>query len=273
ISLISKIVPSPDWFVGVDSFELCEDGNWVDNVKIQVDPMDAGTDNGLTFTSPNWPTSPPEKIFRITSLYPNHPAHSFYYPTLRHLPRIATFTITKLKEYKLSENFDNNINTPYDMVNLEDIAYKHYFDHNMWQSETKAVAEVKDKPADERDKNRVSYVTSGGSNFASKSSSGGGFSTTPASTSLPTTPTPAPPADATTLPHHRHKSHRFPSTVAPPDWSLGVTEPGIHNNLENAIHTSSSNKVRNRLMLERRLCLFEWTYQIEICPLLITDYA
>ncbi|KAG0723832.1 Spondin-2 [Chionoecetes opilio] len=36
VSLVSKIVPSPDWFVGVDSFDLCEDGNWVDNVKIQA---------------------------------------------------------------------------------------------------------------------------------------------------------------------------------------------------------------------------------------------
>ena len=25
---------------------------------LQVDPLDAGTDNGFTFTSPNWPTIP-----------------------------------------------------------------------------------------------------------------------------------------------------------------------------------------------------------------------
>ncbi|KAK8741129.1 hypothetical protein OTU49_002509, partial [Cherax quadricarinatus] len=128
VSLVSKIVPSPDWFVGVDSFELCEDGNWVDNVKIQVDPLDAGTDNGLTFTSPNWPTSPPERIFRITANYPDHPAHSFYYPTLHHLPRIATFTITKMKEYTLSEHLDTASHTAYDVVKLEDIAYKHFGD-------------------------------------------------------------------------------------------------------------------------------------------------
>lgn len=208
ISLISKIVPSPDWFVGVDSFELCEDGNWVDNVKIQVDPMDAGTDNGLTFTSPNWPTSPPEKIFRITSLYPNHPAHSFYYPTLRHLPRIATFTITKMKEYKLSEDFDNSIKAPYDLVNLEDIAYKHYFDHN-----------------------RVSYITSG-RNFTPK---GVVVSSTTASpTTTTTTTTPLPTTEDPQHAHHRHRSHRLPSgETTTPEWT--VTEPGIHNSLENAI--------------------------------------
>lgn len=69
---------------------------YCDPSSLQVDPLDAGTDNGLTFTSPNWPTSPAERIFRITSSYPDHPAHSFYYPTLSHLPRIATFTITKV---------------------------------------------------------------------------------------------------------------------------------------------------------------------------------
>lgn len=212
ISLISKIVPSPDWFVGVDSFELCEDGNWVDNVKIQVDPMDAGTDNGLTFTSPNWPTSPPEKIFRITSLYPNHPAHSFFYPTLRHLPRIATFTITKMKEYKLSEDFDNSINTPYDLVNLEDIAYKHYFDHN-----------------------RVSYVTSG-RNYTPKGVAADSSSTSSSTSTSTTTTTPIPSTSGSpSRAHHRHRSHRLPSPVTTPAWSLTVTEPGIHNSLENAI--------------------------------------
>ncbi|XP_068207407.1 spondin-1-like [Palaemon carinicauda] len=231
ISLISKIVPSPDWFVGVDSFELCEDGNWVDNVKIQVDPMDAGTDNGLTFTSPNWPTSPPEKIFRITSLYPNHPAHSFYYPTLRHLPRIATFTITKMKEYKLSEDFDNSIKAPYDLVNLEDIAYKHYFDHNMWYNEQKPAksGEVNDKPMSDRDKNRVSYITSG-RNFTPKGVIG---SSTTTSTTSTTTTTPLPTTEDPRV-HHRHRSHRLPSIdTSTPEWT--VTEPGIHDSLENAI--------------------------------------
>lgn len=177
ISLVSKIVPSPDWFVGVDSFELCEGGNWVDNVKIQVDPLDAGTDNGLTFTSPNWPTSPPEKVFRITANYPDHPAHSFYYPTLQHLPRIATFTITKMKEYTLSEHFDPADGTAYDVVKIEDIAYKHYGDEN-----------------------HVSYVTSVRT-----------FTPAVTTTSTTTTTTTPTPSSATPLrAHHRHRSHHRP---------------------------------------------------------------
>ncbi|XP_042888720.1 uncharacterized protein LOC122264087 [Penaeus japonicus] len=197
ISLASKIVPSPDWFVGVDSFELCEGGNWVDNVKIQVDPLDAGTDNGLTFTSPNWPTSPPEKVFRITSNYPDHPAHSFYYPTLQHLPRIATFTITKMKEYTLSEHFDPVDGTAYDVVKIEDIAYKHYGDELKSSVPENIDTAADPEVIDDRNQNHVSYVTSV-------------RTFTPAVTSTSTTTTTTTPAPSPATPlrgHHRHRPH------------------------------------------------------------------
>ena len=58
--------------------------------------MDAGTDNGFTFTSPNWPTSPQGSIFRITNVYPDHPAGSFNYPEKPSLPTIAKFTFIKV---------------------------------------------------------------------------------------------------------------------------------------------------------------------------------
>ncbi|EDS42923.1 conserved hypothetical protein [Culex quinquefasciatus] len=51
VSFITKIVPSPDWFVGLDSYNLCRGGRWADNVTIELSPLDAGTSNGLTFTS------------------------------------------------------------------------------------------------------------------------------------------------------------------------------------------------------------------------------
>ena len=58
--------------------------------------MDAGTDNGFTFTAPNWATTPPAAIFRITNVYPTHPASSFHYPDLDSLPTIATFSFIKV---------------------------------------------------------------------------------------------------------------------------------------------------------------------------------
>lgn len=33
---MARINPSPDWFVGVDSFQLCVEGNWVDTVTVEV---------------------------------------------------------------------------------------------------------------------------------------------------------------------------------------------------------------------------------------------
>ena len=128
---MTKMVPSPDWFIGLDSLNLCQGGHFVDSLTMEVgvdviailviissssssvtsslsqkkmitctfaktnaqlqplgrlrhhyscehheqlstlivlitmitnnsnpqaDPLDAGTDNGFTFTSPNWPT-------------------------------------------------------------------------------------------------------------------------------------------------------------------------------------------------------------------------
>ncbi|TRY76744.1 hypothetical protein TCAL_08000 [Tigriopus californicus] len=108
VSVISKIVPSPDWFVGLDSLNLCENGRFLDSVTIEADPMDAGTDNGFTFTSPNWPTVPQAVIFRITNTYPTHPAGSFHYPEISSLPTIATFSFVKEKEYELNEVFHLN---------------------------------------------------------------------------------------------------------------------------------------------------------------------
>ena len=98
-------MPSPDWFVGLDSLELCKSGHFLDTVTVEADPIDAGTDNGFTFTSPNWPTEPKASMFRITNQYPSHPAGSFFYPDKTALPTIATFTLIKDKEYELSKEF------------------------------------------------------------------------------------------------------------------------------------------------------------------------
>lgn len=106
VSVMSKLVPSPDWFVGLDGLDLCENGKFVDSVTVESDPMDAGTDNGFTFTAPNWATTPPAAIFRITNVYPTHPASSFHYPDLDSLPTIATFSFIKEKEFRLSEVFN-----------------------------------------------------------------------------------------------------------------------------------------------------------------------
>ncbi|CAI9718730.1 Hypothetical predicted protein [Octopus vulgaris] len=100
VSFIVKIIPSPDWFVGVSSLNLCSKKKWKKKVIMKLFPVDAGTDIGLTFTSPNWPAYPPEKINRITSSFPDHEASSFHYKSLKKLPRIAYATFYKVEEYR-----------------------------------------------------------------------------------------------------------------------------------------------------------------------------
>lgn len=103
VSLLSKLVPSPDWFIGIDSLNLCQDNHFIDSITTEAFPLDAGTDNGFTFTSPNWPTDPQGVIFQISSEYPTHPAGSFHYPHLDKLPTIAIIQITKEREYQQSD--------------------------------------------------------------------------------------------------------------------------------------------------------------------------
>ena len=46
---MSKLVPSPDWFVGLDSLDLCKNGRFVDSVKIEVGNLFAYSDSILEF--------------------------------------------------------------------------------------------------------------------------------------------------------------------------------------------------------------------------------
>ncbi|KAM4733250.1 spondin-2b [Anableps anableps] len=98
LSFIVRIVPSPDWFVGADSVDLCDGDHWKEKVTLELFPYDAGTDSGFTFSSPNFETIPQDRITQITSSFPSHPANSFFYPRLKHLPPIAKVTLTKIKK-------------------------------------------------------------------------------------------------------------------------------------------------------------------------------
>ncbi|KAL2779934.1 spondin-2 precursor, partial [Daubentonia madagascariensis] len=98
VSFVVRIVPSPDWFVGVDSLDLCEGGHWKEQVAVDLYPHDAGTDSGFTFSSPNFATIPQDTVTEITSSSPSHPANSFYYPRLKSLPPIARVTLVRLRQ-------------------------------------------------------------------------------------------------------------------------------------------------------------------------------
>jgi hypothetical protein len=66
VTLVSMIAPSPDWFAGVDSLSLVENGQWVSNKVVTLYGMDAGTDSGASYASPDLVTVPRGSVSRFT---------------------------------------------------------------------------------------------------------------------------------------------------------------------------------------------------------------
>jgi hypothetical protein len=50
--------PSPDWFIGVHDFPLCQRGEWVTSARIPLFPCDMGTKDGEAFVRSVQPTVP-----------------------------------------------------------------------------------------------------------------------------------------------------------------------------------------------------------------------
>lgn len=73
LTLASMIAPSPDWFIGVNSFSLIDsEGNWKaqdEPIIIDIYPLDAGTDSGTSYGANNTPTVPAEAISMIGTQY------------------------------------------------------------------------------------------------------------------------------------------------------------------------------------------------------------
>ena len=88
VTIVSMIAPSPDWFVGVESLNLFENGSFVEEKTVVLYAYDAGTDSGTNYTSPDDPTNPPVPIFKIEG-YP------FYYNN--ELVPLGTFTFKKVE--------------------------------------------------------------------------------------------------------------------------------------------------------------------------------
>jgi len=88
ITVVAMLAPSPDWFVGVSGLSLLDDNQWTDQVTVPLYAYDAGTDNGVTYTSPDEATIPVEPIAKIEDV-------PFWVNNV--LPVIGTFTITRQK--------------------------------------------------------------------------------------------------------------------------------------------------------------------------------
>lgn len=98
LSLASMFGPSPDWVVGVNGLDLCQkDCSWVESKVVDLVPYDAGTDNGISYMSPNAETRPRERMYRITPMYPEDPRAPFYNPSAHEVPPMARLYLTREK--------------------------------------------------------------------------------------------------------------------------------------------------------------------------------
>ncbi|KAK5643865.1 hypothetical protein RI129_007710 [Pyrocoelia pectoralis] len=98
VSLASMFGPSPDWVVGVNGLNLClKDCTWMDKLTVDLYPWDAGTDAGITYMSANAETKPREKMYRITTMYPEDPRAPFYDPNRKEMHPMARFYFQREK--------------------------------------------------------------------------------------------------------------------------------------------------------------------------------
>ncbi|CAH1160220.1 unnamed protein product [Phaedon cochleariae] len=103
VSLVSMIDPSPDWIVGVSSLELClRNCSWIEAKVVNLYPWDVGTDDGITYLSPNQPSSPRLPIRRVKTNVPNDSRSPFYDVTNTPMKPFARLTLTRQRLYEKS---------------------------------------------------------------------------------------------------------------------------------------------------------------------------
>jgi len=105
LTLTTMIAPTPDWFVGVDSLRMAENGVWKDEVIVELWPRDAGTDSGTTYLSTNDDTDPQEPIYDLSNEFP-----------FTGTPALGTFTFTLISVDGCAADFNEDA-----LVNTQDV--------------------------------------------------------------------------------------------------------------------------------------------------------
>ncbi|XP_026491257.2 spondin-1-like isoform X2 [Vanessa tameamea] len=102
ISLAAKLAPSPDWIVGISALELCNANcTWRRSATLPLYPYDAGTDNGINYTSRRSPTIPPTPVRAIRPDWPRDARSPFFSSTGEMRP-FARLRLTRLRLYEKS---------------------------------------------------------------------------------------------------------------------------------------------------------------------------
>ena len=75
---VSKVLPSPDWVVGVDSLSLCHGSSWLAQLHLHLHLADLGLLAGVSYQSPVHLESPARPVERITSNFPDDENSPFF---------------------------------------------------------------------------------------------------------------------------------------------------------------------------------------------------
>lgn len=67
LSFASMIAPSPDWFAGLNRYDLLQGNQWISSITIPIYLYDAGTEDGDVFGYDNPPTMPQQPVRLLTA--------------------------------------------------------------------------------------------------------------------------------------------------------------------------------------------------------------
>ncbi|XP_045447213.1 spondin-1-like [Melitaea cinxia] len=100
VTVAVALHPSPDWFLGVTRFELCQKGNmWLEERELNLYLWDAGTDSGVSYESPNIETFPQDAVSRVqTSSYDKN--SPFYEMDMKDLHPFGKLLIKLIRTYQ-----------------------------------------------------------------------------------------------------------------------------------------------------------------------------
>ena len=102
LTFLTMIAPSPDWFVGVSDLDLLDaNGQWRDQIVIDLDSYDAGTENGTRFSLANAATLPQGFITDLDTAEPNG--------ALFGVGSIARLTLTRVTPLLGDVNLDSAV--------------------------------------------------------------------------------------------------------------------------------------------------------------------
>ncbi|HYU09051.1 MAG TPA: spondin domain-containing protein [Gemmatimonadales bacterium] len=67
VSVVNMVAPSPDWFTGVSSVDLAENGAWVARRTLTAPAYDSGGDDGKTYKAADKDTNPKKATSRAAT--------------------------------------------------------------------------------------------------------------------------------------------------------------------------------------------------------------